>query len=391
MNTMQKSITSKSAGSRIAGILFGLLFFGVGFLFCWMMAISPLLNVINSKDWIEADCVITSSKVHTNRSSDGDTYKIEISFSYELEGRNYRSDTYDFNISSSSGYDGKAKIVARYPVGSKKTCWINPEDPTHAVLSRKVPGIVYFVIPFTSIFMIIGLTALLGSFGLLPKSWSIPFNNARHKRVATEAKGTKQLTPKNSGIGKVLIITAVACFWNGIVSVFLFQVYKGFQEGDPEWFLAIFMIPFVCIGLLLILGIIHSLLSLANPKIELTLSESSPTLGQTVELEWQANKPLKRVSKLQILLIGKEAATYQRGTKTTTDTSTFHICAILDLENPALHQRGTVTLTIPKDSMHSFDSGNNKILWELAVDGTIHRFPDINDTYPITVRPLPSV
>ncbi|CAA6696796.1 MULTISPECIES: DUF3592 domain-containing protein [unclassified Lentimonas] len=390
MKISRKKRSSNANGKmgKGVGLLFGCAFFGMGALFCWMMGLSPLLKSLDSKDWVEVSCVIHSSEVESHRGSDSTTYSVEISFDYTVSGQPYQSDTYNFSNASSSGRGDKAEVVARYPVGSAHSCWVNPEDPSEAVLSRDIPGSVYFIIPFSSVFMIIGAFFLLGTAGLLPKKWGFSFNS-RHKRVTTEAAGTQQLKSSSSGIGKVIAVTFAACFWNGIVSVFLFQLIKSYQGGRPDWFLTIFLIPFVLIGIGLIFGIFHSLLALANPKIELTLSESSPALGDKVQLEWSATKPLTKVRNLKIALQGEEAATYRRGTNSVTDKSTFYRDLLLELDQPAAQQRGTLELTIPTDSMHSFDSSNNKIVWQISVDGEIPRFPDIKNTYPITVRPIP--
>ncbi|MGJ8651796.1 MAG: DUF3592 domain-containing protein [Opitutaceae bacterium] len=379
---------SKKTGGKLGGLLFGFMFFGMGSFFCWMMGISPLLKALNSNDWLETSCVIKSSVVESHNSSDGTTYSVEISFSYTIDGQNYTSDTYNFDSSSSSGRKGKAKIVAQFPKGSDQTCWVDPNDYHSAVLSRKIPFIVYIVIPFSSVFIIIGLAALLGTFGFLPEKMTKVFGNARHKPVTTEASGAQLLKPESSGIGKVVFLTIFACFWNGIISIFLVQVVKSHTSGDPEWFLTLFMIPFVCVGIFLILAIFHAVLALANPKIQLSVSESSPALGDSIELNWEADKPLHKVQEFRIRLIGEEAATYRRGTDTKTDKSIFYAETVVDLEDPRTQQRGTATLSIPLDSMHSFDSGNNKINWSLTVAGEIPRFPDIDDAYPITVRPI---
>jgi hypothetical protein len=381
------SSNSNKTGGQVAGLLFGCIFFGMGALFCWFMGINPLLKSLGSKDWIETRCIIDSSEVESHHSDDGTTYSVAISFHYTAKGQQYASDTYNFSTASSSGRSGKTKVVALYPVGSEQICWVNPEDLSEAVISRDIPAIVYFIIPFCSIFMLVGLGVSLGSTGLLPKKWALKFNS-RHKRVATEASGTEKLKSRSSGIGKVIGITLVACFWNGIVSVFLVQLIQSYNSGHPDWFLTIFLIPFVLIGLCFIFGIFHSLLALANPKLELTLSESSPALGDMVQLEWSASKPLTKVRNLRISLQGEEAATYRRGTNSTTDKSTFYRDIVLDLDQPAIHQRGTLELTIPVDCMHSFESANNKITWQLCVDGEIPRFPDIKNCYPITVRPV---
>ena len=368
--------------------LFGSVFFCSGALFCWFAGLNPLLKSLNSNDWQEVSCVIDSSRVKSHHSSGGTSYSVDIRFSYSVQGSNYQSDTYNFEPGSSGDRSSKAEIVARYPLGSKHSCWVNPDDPSQAVLSRKIPRGIYFTIPFSTVFMLIGGAVLLGTAGLLPKRWTQAFSN-RHKRVATESTGTQRLESRHSGMGKVLGITFAACFWNGIVSIFLVDLIKSYRGGDADWFLTVFLIPFVLIGFGLILAIFHALLALANPRIELTLNESSPTPGETVQLEWSANKSLKKVRRLKISLHGREAATYQRGTNTTTANSTFHRDILLELDQPATVQRGTLEFSLPVDTMHSFDSGNNKIIWEMTVQGKIPRFPDIKNTYPITVRPLP--
>jgi hypothetical protein len=384
----RRSGRSGNSGSKIGGLLFGAMFFGMGALFCWIMGVSPLLQALDSREWAETACIIDSSAVKRHHSSDGTTYSVAISYTYQVQGRHYQSDRYNFSSASSSGHRSKAAVVARYPVGSEQVCWFDPEDPSRAVLSRDIPSIVYFIFPFTSIFMLIGLIALLGTAGLLPKRWALPFNN-QHQRVSSERTGRQKLKPSSTGIGKVFFVTFIACFWNGIVSVFMLQVIKSHQSGHPDWFLTLFMTPFVVVGIVLVFAILHSLLALANPKLELTLGESSPALGDRVQLDWSSSKPLRRVRHLKISLQGIEAATYRRGTRSTTDRATFHDQTLLDLARPGTQQCGSCEFELPRESMHSFDSGNNKIIWQIVVEGDIPRYPDIKNSYPITVRPLP--
>ena len=386
-----KSIRSasrpNSIAGRIFGLIFGLIFFSAGALFFWLAGLSPIVKSISSKSWIESNCVILSSEVGVHSDSDGTTYSVDISFSYTFDGRDYTSDRYGFSKMSSSGRSGKEKVVAEYPVGAERICWIDPRNPSQAVLHRGIPGIVYFMIPFSSVFIIIGLAVALASIGLYPKSWKANFNND-HIPVTTEASGSATLKPDVSGLGKVFGTLFAACFWNGITSVFVVIAVKSHLRGDPEWFLTIFIIPFVLIGLGLIGAVIHSLLALANPRLELTLSETSPRLGDTVDLDWRANKPLHRLRKLTITLLGQEAATYRRGTDSATDHSIFHQEVLQELDQPVSEQQGNFSLTIPIDSMHTFDSGNNEIEWLIKVEGDIPRYPDISDSYPITVRPI---
>ena len=38
--------------------------------------------------------------------------------------------------------------------------------------------------------------------------------------------------------------------------------------------------------------------------------------------------------------------------------------------------------------MHTFNADNNKVIWTLHVTGAIARWPDIDESFDITVRPV---
>lgn len=372
---------------RIAGLLFGLVFFGMGALFCWFMALQPIWLSVVSGSWPTVPCVIASSEVESRTDSDGTSYKVAITFDYEFNGSPYSGGSYNFNVSSSSGKKGKQKVVNKYPIGTHTTCYVNPGKPEQAVISREIPGIVYFVIPFTSIFMGIGLVVIVGSMGWMPQKLKDKVYS-RHKPVALDDEGAETLKPGVGGIGKLAGAIVVCLFWNGIVSIFVWQVVEGFQRGRPEWFLVVFLIPFVLIGLGMVGAVVYYGLALGNPSLTLTLSEARPRLGQTVTLRWHPSGPLHRLTFLEIVLEGREAATYRRGTDTVTDHCTFHRESILYLDEPSSQAGGEVAFPLTELSMHSFDGGNNKIEWRLRVEGPIHRWPDVREDYPITVRPM---
>ena len=53
-------------------------------------------------------------------------------------------------------------------------------------------------------------------------------------------------------------------------------------------------------------------------------------------------------------------------------------------------EQGSANVTIPADTMHSFDAPNNEIAWTLEVHGAIPLWPDVSASFPITVLPLPT-
>lgn len=371
---------------RVVLFLFGLPFFAAGVLFCWVGGIRPIIGAVESGSWPQVPCRIVSSEVERNAGSDGDTYRAAITFSYTFEGREYTGGRYDFSDMSSSGYDGKARIVRQYPVGHQTECWVNPRDPTIAVLARGIPGVVYLVIPFTSIFILVGGTIMLGAAGLLPEKWTSAVRSS-HKRVTQAEKGELQLKPSSGPVAKLIGALLFALFWNGIVATAMWAVIGGFRKGDPEWFLLLFLVPFVAVGLGAVGFVVYFALALANPKPRLSLDEGSPRLGGTVRLHWHLSGAIHRLQNLTITLEGRESATYRVGTRSVTDTSLFCRQMLFETADPSAHRNGEIHFSIPANLIHTFSAGNNRIQWSLHVRGAIARWPDVNDSYPIIIRP----
>ena len=51
---------------------------------------------------------------------------------------------------------------------------------------------------------------------------------------------------------------------------------------------------------------------------------------------------------------------------------------------------GETVIEVPPDTMHSFAASNNKIVWRLVVHGAIASWPDMRETFEITVTPAPA-
>ncbi len=63
-----------------------------------------------------------------------------------------------------------------------------------------------------------------------------------------------------TGRGAVWFFIFFAVFWNGIVGIFVTQVISGFFSNDgPDWGLALFLIPFLLLGLGVIAAVIYML------------------------------------------------------------------------------------------------------------------------------------
>ena len=133
--------------------------------------------------------------------------------------------------------------------------------------------------------------------------------------------------------------------------------------------------------------VFYFLLAMSNPRASLTLTPGGLALGTTAKLEWTLSGSTDRISRLEIWLEGREAATYRVGTNTRTDHNTFERIAILDTESHADMRMGEAEVPVPEFSVHSFDAPNNKIQWYLKVKGDIKKWPDVSNEFAVSVLP----
>jgi heme/copper-type cytochrome/quinol oxidase subunit 2 len=379
------------------------IFLLVGLGVFYAMFLRPVAKILDARGWIETPCVVVSSQVRSHDSDDGTTYSVDILYTYTVNGREYKSNRYHFLSGSSSGYQGKAEIVNRHPPGTRTVCYVNPNDPTNAVLERGFTNDLWFgLMPL--LFVAVGgggvyftlraarrAQVISPEMKWLPKKVRYGAGRTAPSSVPRDGStGPVVLKSAATPMAKLLVTFFIAAFWNGIVSVFVFQAVESWQKGRPEWFLTLFLIPFVLAGLVMIGAIGYFFLALFNPRATLTVNASAVPLGGTLELQWRVTGRVEVVKRLRIYLEGREEATYRRGTSTCTDKEAF---ATVELADATAHydiRAGQHKVTLPADTMHSFESDNNKIVWTLRVHGEIERWPDLKEEFPVVVLPAPA-
>ena len=391
----QRARGAKGLGRKI-GLAVGLAFVLVGGGLSIFLLFVPVARLALAATWVETPAVVVDSTIRSWSTDDGTTHRADILYEYEAAGRTWRSNRRTFFPLGSSGYDGQKAVADRFPPGAAVTCFVHPDDPSRSVLDRRLSP-VYLIGLFPLVFLLVGLAVTAGALRSGRKSASVvpstePRSAPRREhdpRHETEIDtGRRILEPEAGPIAKVVGMTIVAAIWNGIISVFLWQVYKGFATGNPEWFLTIFMIPFVLVGLGLVVGIFYTALAAFNPRPRLTISPASPRLGTRFQVSWAFIGRAGRISHLDIALEGHERATYRRGTNSHTDRTAFASFDLVSTGNDWEIPRDSAEVEIPEDTMHSFASNNNAVVWSLVVRGDIPRWPDVSETFEIEIRPL---
>ncbi len=403
-----RPISSKALGKKNSKV-FLFIFFGIfaiiGLVASWFVLIRPVKNVLAARSWIETPCKIVSAKVESHRGDDSTTYSVEITYAYEFDNRQYTSDRYSFMGGSSGGRSRKQAVVDKYKKATNPVCFVDPEKPESAVLVRGF-HLMMLIGLLPVVFFVVGVGGIVGTArkskrGITAKGdgagaggeWLPETKTAQldadniYAAAPVASTGPVVLQAKSSRLSKLIGLTVFAVFWNGIISVFVVNIVKGFQEGRPQWGVAAFLSIFVLIGLAVIVGVIHQFLAMFNPKTQLTLSSVNIPLGSAAHLKWEMIGAVNRISELVITLTGREECRYRRGTKTYTDKNTFFEFEIASAIDPVQMAFGEIGFAIPADTMHSFEADNNKIIWSLNVKGDIKKWPDISDTFDITITP----
>jgi hypothetical protein len=168
-------------------------------------------------------------------------------------------------------------------------------------------------------------------------------------------------------------VLAAAVFWNGIVAVFEWQAIQGVLKGQPEWFLIVFLIPFVLVGLLLVcLGVVAAaawVIALLTGKVTVEVDAHPFVPGGTYRGR-VAQTGLCRLRKVGVALVCTETATYQAGTTESTDRKEV-AKELAELPEPLPAAPTEFTLTVPAGAMHSFQAKKNAVLWKVAVWGRV--------------------
>jgi hypothetical protein len=187
-----------------------------------------------------------------------------------------------------------------------------------------------------------------------------------------------------SGRGCLLIFAA---FWLGFSLIWTLLAWRG---GGGA--MALFGVPFILIGVLLILGALWRRiagLKVAPPVI--SVSNPNPSLGETIRAKWE----LRFRSKVTLLdgrieLVFRESASYTQGTDRRTDTheriEDFSEIPIGEMEAGEV-VLGQGDFLIPAVGMHSFQADNNQIEWLLRVRLNAQEWPDLVEEFVLNVQP----
>jgi len=395
MSTTTAPLSSKA--KRSSPTWFFVLFGFFGFLALIPVFLLPLVRIVQATTWKETPCTILSSQVgrHSGKST---TYSIDIAYRYSFDGIEYTAKRYHFVGGSSSGYKGKDAVVKRYRPGSRAVCYVNPRAPSQAVINRGFTSDMWFgLIPL--VFMAVGYFGATASRRAANRPASAQWQPAAARWLPADPRHDathfaavplepRELRPSTSPLAKLGIFIVFALAFNGVVVLLISQIIHAYEHHHMEWGLALFCIPFALAGIGFFIAVISCFLALFNPRIHLTVTPGAVPLGEKLAVEWIIRGRADKLTRLRFVLEGREEATYQNGKNTSTARNVFHRTELVTTTDRAEFASGHATITIPRNTMHSLDTGSNRITWVICAEGEIPRWPDIKDDYPLVVLPM---
>jgi len=356
--------TNSSLSKRLREFLAFLLLFAMGVLVFFLVVVLPARKVSEAKGWTKTPCRIVSSEVDRVRkqSSSGsrEFYSPKIAYTYEFEGKTYSNSRYSFSATGSTSPRKSYRIVDDYPEGSQQVCYVNPASPSEAVLMRGHRAV--------TLFGLLGIPLALFGLGGMASSLF-----RRRQRPAPEAGAWVTLQPKQTRLKNFLvgcvILAVLACV----------TVIAGSE--------AVFFITAVCLILTVVVfvGVLHSFLSLFNPRIEAKVSTLTVPPGASFKIAWQLQGKADRIKRLSLTLEGTEEKHEVRNGKKRVDREVFETIQIAETDVPADMVRGEVECWVPEEARLSTTEGEVKVIWRLCFRGEIAMWPDVAEAHEVSV------
>ena len=238
------------------------LFIVVGLVMTFFIFCPPCIKLFRAKSWIQIDCSIITAKAVTTYSTSGrgraSFTKVDILYEYTYKGQKFQSDKYGFFDKLTRTYKGASKIAARYPVGSKAVCYVNPTNPSEAALERNF-----------EVHDLLGLIPLIfsaaGGLGLWQRRRSKQYGGKIDyvQKSEIELKPQSRMTKAAGFFVFALVFCASAVFlWKNVPIYFV-------------WMPAIFGL----VGMLLLYVSVNLFLAVFNPTVQLKLMPSVIEVG----------------------------------------------------------------------------------------------------------------
>lgn len=408
---IRRKSNSGKFGIWIATI-FCSIFIGIGATVLFSFYVLPCWALFRSGGWPQTQAVMDRIEVIESRGDDSTSYYPEAEYHYSIEGVPYSGSLFWFGQKNSVNQRALVDAaVEPFEVGGEFPLYYNPANPSESVVVRQLAPGSWFFAAFSVAFIIVPLLILWGAISSSstkekPSPLAVtstdgfvgtasPVTSAFHSPTCPNEVDDPHnnqpymVKPTSNQLTTAIALFCIAVVWLGITGIVGFANFRTFS-----FISGIFFTIFALAGIGMLAGAIYSYLGSLNPKPTVVCSQSQIYPGSEFEISWTFASNAGSVSSgsirsIKLSLIGNETVTYRAGTDTRTELKAFIEQTLFESSDPTTFAEGFALTKIPADSMHTFQSTNNRVQWLVKMEGDIPYWPNISETFEIQVYPPP--
>ena len=270
---------------RIGTLLFSAVFaagFGAGGFFVGLLPLYQTLSAAwEVRSWQSVPAQVLETQLDRRRDSEGsETYAVRVRYRYQVGAQTYESQRVGLDAQGHSDNVGDwhaqwhRRLQAAQSSGQALTAWVNPREPAQALLDPHIRWpMLLFRLPFALVFTAVGLAAAWFFFKALRGS------SGQATPAADAAAGLQRMGRSVRQSAGMLWFFAL--FWCGLS----FPIAALFWMQEGPWFVKIFLLLFVLVGL----GLIawagqQTRLAWRHAHTALALRPATPRAGEPLEV-----------------------------------------------------------------------------------------------------------
>jgi len=409
---------SDALGGASLALFFAIVFFA-GCIALGLMLVNVTIPAWRTRHkFIACTAKLLDKRMDEVSGEQGTRFQPSFRVNYEVAQRKQDVWTSEMPRPFTSDRASSQAILDRFEVGHDYPCWYDPFDPSRAVLLQGYRVQAWLVLIFPVSFIALGGGGLAWSLANLGKS--VERRAALAQRAAqldpfvepdpigrrfphvpgqgnlTNSPGTTLAfrLPSTVSNWKLLGGLIICLFWNGVVLVFAVIAVESFRLGEPEWFLALALVPLALIGLGLVYLVLRQLWVLTGLGPTIVEIDRHPLIpGSSYQL-FVAQSGRLAVNWLSLSLVCDEEATFRQGTNLRADTCQVYRHEIHRQERFVVKPEKPMSIRcrfdVPLAVMHSFNSEHNRVIWKLIVEADVIGWPRIERAYALQVYPSPA-
>ncbi len=372
----------------VLGLLLVLTFASFGWIYPWTRQRS-------AGSWQTIPCSILEVGVVGETSHQGGrSFRPQVLYQYEFAGQLHKSSKLDFSADMNFSYARTRRLLRGYRPGQTATCFVNPAQPTQAVLVRR-----FRTDPFLNLFIagFLGLSAFLIIQGL-PRRGKLRNPNPWQTEPANAAAAPSlKLRPDTAPAPRLALSAAGVIAGCALAAWLLAPSWQSLRRGEFD------ILPLLY-GLGAAIGAGYCLKcvwrygrDVRRPGPVLKLAPAAIVPGEPFSVEWEWPRQARQTG-FRLFLEGVESVQVmseiatQHGASRDEKTQkwVFFNLPLTSGETFETSAFGQARGTLPPLTMHSFEGSKTKVLWRVRAEFAEPR--GLSREYKVVVRPpkLPS-